>query len=499
MTDIIFTYNDPPKKDVELICCQLGFDKLFGENIACYFTDDTEVISGRQRVYKNISEEKGLRETLERISSNLTDLFYSFEQANIGASSSSNETALNSVCAVNSYISFIENSFEELRYYKFDAEGLKSFFEFIKNEKESEYFKLLKKNAEQTKVNIRNIKSVTVGINLDVNLKTIEMGLVSINTTPYRSGRFIDKLLSASFNEPSEFECLCPLSDMGKALKLDEVSAVNFRLNRALDKLLSKNFKTIAKSTMEYLSSVRRELSEFKKGLNFYLCALKFFDNAQRMGLPVCLPEISKEYHLTDIYNYRIACSKSIAETVPNSLTFDENGRIYLLTGANSGGKSVFLESVAVSQLMFQLGLPVLAREARMFAFNNIHLYLASESFEANNLYGRFENEAKWFSERINQCGEKDLFIMDELFSGTGAIEAAEIAFSALSMIKDKGGYALFSTHLHSLAKRIAEIKEKDVFDNLSIDTQHPYSIIRGTPRSYESKALAIAEKYGIL
>ena len=97
MTDIIFTYNDPPKKDVELICCQLGFDKLFGENIACYFTDDTEVISGRQRVYKNISEEKGLRETLERISSNLTDLFYSFEQANIGVSSSSNETSLNSV------------------------------------------------------------------------------------------------------------------------------------------------------------------------------------------------------------------------------------------------------------------------------------------------------------------------------------------------------------------------------------------------------------------
>ena len=118
MTDIIFAYNDPPKKEVELICRQLGFDKLFGEDIACYFTDDTEVISGRQMVYKNISEEKGLCESLERISSNLTDLFYSFERANIGALSSSNETALNSVCAVNSYISFIENSFEELRYYK---------------------------------------------------------------------------------------------------------------------------------------------------------------------------------------------------------------------------------------------------------------------------------------------------------------------------------------------------------------------------------------------
>ena len=44
MTDIIFAYNDPPKKEAELICRQLGLDKLFGEDIACYFTDDIDVI-----------------------------------------------------------------------------------------------------------------------------------------------------------------------------------------------------------------------------------------------------------------------------------------------------------------------------------------------------------------------------------------------------------------------------------------------------------------------
>ena len=162
MTDIIFAYNHTPKNETELICRKLCLDKLLCDDIACYFTDDTEIIAKRQSVYKNIREEKGLVDSLEGISSALTDLFFSFEQASIGVSGGTNETALSSVCAVNSYIEFIETGYEKLRYYNLDAEGLKSFFEFIKTEKESESFSLLKKNAEQNKVNVRNIKSVTV-------------------------------------------------------------------------------------------------------------------------------------------------------------------------------------------------------------------------------------------------------------------------------------------------------------------------------------------------
>ncbi len=505
MTDIIYSYNNKPKKEIVDLYRYFELDKHLGEDIACYFTDDSRVIENRQSVYKNLTCVKGAFECFDSISSKMSDLFYAFEMAGIGIAGDSNEVMLNSVCAVNSYVSFIELAYRELRHLELWADGLCDFYKFIAKEKESEHFKRLKKNSEAGQVNIRNIKSVTIGINLDANLKVLESGLVSINSTPYRSANFIDKLLSSSFNEPTDFECLCPLSEMGKALKREEIATVNFKLNKALDKLLSKNIKSIRNDTKEYLSEVCRQLTGFKKDLSFYLSAIRFFENVRHIGLPACMPKPSEDrYYIKDLYNYRIANIKGASQTVPSSFEFDEKGKIYILTGANSGGKTVFLEALITAQLLFQLGLPVFSQDAILCPFEDLHIYFGNTVNADTNIYGRFENEIRWFSEHINNSNEKELFVMDELFSGTSSFEAADIAMSALLKIKAKQGYAIFSTHLHETAKCIEENCNKPEyfgFDNLSVKTDGDrslYTIVRGSPESYESKAVAIARKYGL-
>ncbi|MBQ3099638.1 MAG: hypothetical protein IJC50_01485 [Clostridia bacterium] len=507
MIDILYEYNEHPDEDIVKLCKQLGAEDFLGKDIAAYFSTSSDVIAKRQTVFKNLSESPSLFESIEKVYDKLKDTLYNFERARIGISNTSNEATLNTVCAMNSYVRFVNESYDELRHYDLYAEGLKDFFDLIRKERDNPDFISFCKNLEEVTVNIKSARSVTLGINLDVNLRPMEAGLVSVNTEAYSSANFIDRLLRGSLNKPRDFECICPLSSMENASTTEDLAIINSRLNNALNSVLKKDLKHLSKSSVEYVTDSAERFTPIKKGLAFYLNAIRFYNRAKSIGLPTFLPQISgRKYALDKLYNFRVAESKGVSETEPNSLQFDENGRIYVLTGANSGGKTVFLESLALAQLLFQFGLPIFCGSAAMFPFERIHVYFASEAEAEKNLYGRFENEARWFSEKIkNTSDEKELFIMDELFSGTAADEASTIALSALKMIDDKGCRAVFSTHLHDLAKNVAK-NESDArflhFDNLYINSQtsgRRYAIIRGNPEKYESKAVNIARKYGIV
>ena len=489
------------------LCRTLGLDKLLGFDVSGYFTCSADVIAGRQRVFRCIDETPGLFESFERIFEKLEDLTTAYESTTIGINRNSNEITLNSVCAINAFISFIETSYAELRYFDLGSKDLEDFFGYIKKEKESPEFAALKANVEKITENVRYAKSVTIGVNLDANMRPLESGLVSVNTQPYRSSSFLDKLFGVSFNDPKDFECLVPISELGSAANRDEIATINFKLNNALNKVLGKQFKKLDAGTKEYMEKMCADLTGMQSALDFYLFAVRFFRAAREKGLPTCLPKISDggNYSVNGLYNERIANAKGVGNTVPNSLVFDDAGKVYVLTGANSGGKTVFLESLAEAQTMFQLGLPVFARSAEMFPFDNIRVYFVTESEDEKNLYGRFENEAVWFSENIKAAGKRDLFIMDELFSGTSAGEACEIALSSMKMINARGGYGVFSTHLHELAKTVSGHAGEPEFkglDNLTVETDgdvRSYSVARKTPDSFESKAVSIARKYGII
>lgn len=507
MIDILYEYNEHPDEDVVKLCKLLGTEEYLGKDIAGYFSTSPDVIAKRQTVFKNLSESPAIFESIEKVYDKLSDTLYNFERARIGVSNTSNEATLNTVCAMNSYVRFINESYNELRCYDLYAEGLREFFDLIRKEKENPDFISFCKNLDEVTVNIKSARSVTLGINLDVNLRPLEAGLVSVNTEAYTSANFIDRLLRGSLNKPRDFECICPLSSMENASTTEDLAIINSRLNKALNSVLKKDLKHLSKSSVEYVNASAEKFSPIKTGLSFYLNAIRFFNRAKLIGLPTVLPGASRnKYAIDKLYNFRIAESKGTKETEPNSIQFDEKGRIYVLTGANSGGKTVFLESLALAQLLFQLGLPVFCEKAVMYPFEKIHIYFASEAESEKNLYGRFENEARWFSEKIKNTAERnELFIMDELFSGTAADEATEIALSALKMIDKKDGCAVFSTHLHDLAKNIANSEADPVFihfDNLYINSQtsgRRYSIIRGNPEKYESKAVNIARKYGIM
>lgn len=481
--------NHSQAEDLKKLFSSLELDKIFGDDIFIYFTSDIGIIKQRSETFKDFFDNSSLFESIRKIYFLLNDLVNSYELSGV-----SKESSLNSVLTVNRYVNFIEESYDLLKPF-FKSKEMNDFFNLIKSEKENKSFIKLKENCHKITDNIKNIKSVTIGINLDVNLRPTEAGLVSVNSDTYRSGKLFDRIFSASFNEPKEFECICSLSELGRSISRDDISSLNFRLNKALDKIITKDFKGLSKECAEYTSAACQSFGLYKKTFSFYIRGVEFFNEITTKGLPVTFPKVTNNnYNIKNLYNYRIAMYKGIKETVANSICFDESTKLFVLTGPNSGGKSVFLEAIVFNQLLFQLGFPIIADSAEMSVFDNIYVYTPSKTND-KNLFGRFENEVKWFADRIKICSEKDLFIMDELFSGTSANEGNIVAFSALKMILQKNAKGIFATHLHEMAKTIA-LKNQESIDNLCINEL--YTVKRTAPKFCESMAVIIAKNYGI-
>ena len=105
---------------------------------------------------------------------------------------------------------------------------------------------------------------------------------------------------------------------------------------------------------------------------------------------------------------------KSIEQTiVANTFSYDENGRFYIVTGPNHGGKSIFAYSIGMTQALFQLGLFVPAKSAVLSPVTNIYTHFPS-SDENNYGKGRLESECARLGAIMNKLCDTDLLLMDE-------------------------------------------------------------------------------------
>jgi DNA mismatch repair protein MutS len=253
--------------------------------------------------------------------------------------------------------------------------------------------------------------------------------------------------------------------------------------------------------------------------IQFLLGAVKFIKLLQDQGLPVCKPKImEKERHCFSVKGlYNPVIAQQIKNSSPgspasnivlNDLEFDEMGRIFLLTGPNQGGKTVFTQAVGITQLMCQLGLFVPAHSASISPVDGIFTHFTYYT-ELNQEKGRFGDECFRLKQMFEKLTRHSLVLMDESFSSTSAIEGTYIASDVIKSLRALGCRAIFATHLHALAQNVQELNQTPSdsdsrVDNLSTkliqsnnQNKRSFKIVREKPEGL-SYAKDIAEKYGI-
>ncbi len=137
---------------------------------------------------------------------------------------------------------------------------------------------------------------------------------------------------------------------------------------------------------------------------------------------------------------------------VPNDTYFDENRRVYIITGPNMAGKSTYLRQVALITIMAHTGSFVPASYAKIGIVDRIFSRIGA-SDDITRGISTFMAEMVETGEILHSATKRSLVVLDEVGRGTSTYDGMSIAFAVVKYIAEKGYKTLFATHYHELGE----------------------------------------------
>lgn len=492
------------------VCTGLGFDEILSlkNSMLCdYFTADPDVIRYRQKTLSDMERLPALGETLSASLPILCDIE---ELRRLDAEGSgSGESYLYSITEIELYISCVDSLKNGLLPLKdsFESEAFRRLAAVIEDLTESDYYRELNEDLKRLSSRIHEVKSITVGVNLDAELRPKDAGVISINAETFKSGKMLDKILRMSFKNDA-FTCIADIVPFDKGQSENRKEAMQTAFHSAIDQVFRSSVRAWRAIVGEYVLDNTDFLLRILPEIEFVTRATELIRRLRERGYAVAFPAIraaeERAFRAEQLYNPSVALQIK-ENVVKNDFRFDQNGELFVLTGPNRGGKSVITCAVGLCQAMAQLGLCVPAENAEISPVDAIFTHFPSDADDTIDK-GRLGEECARLREILNSVTDKSLILLDESLSSTGAYEASFIASELLCGFSVIGSRGIFSTHLHELAASVDEINEQTApyngirLDNLVAGMQEgerSFLIERKKPdgRSY---AADIAAKYGL-
>lgn len=187
----------------------------------------------------------------------------------------------------------------------------------------------------------------------------------------------------------------------------------------------------------------------------------------------------------------------AVSDFVPIDLELDPEAGILVITGPNTGGKTVVLKTVGVAAAMAQCGLPVPSRQAALPLFSRIHADIGDEQSIVANL-STFSSHLTKIIGFLEDCPPDSLVLLDELGTGTDPAEGSALGIALLERFVSQGALTLTSTH-HDALKAFAHGHPRAVNAAVEFDSktlEPTYRLRVGRPG--RSNALEIAGRLGL-
>ncbi len=195
---------------------------------------------------------------------------------------------------------------------------------------------------------------------------------------------------------------------------------------------------------------------------------------------------------------WKLTGSKRIGEVAPNDLDLGTEAHALIISGPNTGGKTVMLKTAGLLCLMAQSGIPVTAGEGtELPVFGSVHADIGDEQSLDQDL-STFSSHMRQVADILTQAGRGSLVLLDELGGGTDPAEGAALGEAVLSELLSRGCMIVVTTHLGNLklfgSRTSGAVNAAMEFDPATL--RPTYRILPGRPgRSY---GLDMAARLGV-
>ncbi|MCS7233417.1 MAG: endonuclease MutS2 [Synergistetes bacterium] len=307
-----------------------------------------------------------------------------------------------------------------------------------------------------------------------------------------REGRFV---IPVKRDRKSSFPGIVhDLSGSGMTLFMEPLSTLS--LQNELRELKSEEENEVNRILYSLGEMVMLHSLELKKNIDLVAKLDDLFARAAFMAEEgAVIPEIDKRplLRLVDVRHPLLGKG-----AVPITIEVGRRFGILVITGPNTGGKTVALKTAGLMLLAGWCGFPIPAKEAIIGEFDLLFADIGDEQSIAQNL-STFSSHIGPISEVLPKITSRSLLLLDELGAGTDPQEGAALAMAILKYIKGKKAKAIITTHYPAL--KYYAIREEDV-ENASvefdIETLRPtYRLFIGIPGA--SNAIAIARRLGMI
>jgi len=342
---------------------------------------------------------------------------------------------------------------------KFNSDGFSRFFSMLKKELDDAYFVKVKNHLKELKFSNGILLSAELGKGNrgtnyilrksdDKKLSWFKQLLNNyiLSKLQHKNWKWLEKIFT---KRPSNYTFYISSRDQSGV--------------RALRELKDEGINVVAGSLAQSTDHILNFFNTIQNELAFYIACINLHQHLVKLGEPISFPipvEAKKRIH-TFKGLYDVCLALTLKHKIVDNNVMANNKNLVIITGANKGGKSTFLRSIGLSQLMMQCGMFVPAYSFSANICDALFTHFKKEEDVTMNS-GKLDEELGRMSDIINHITLNSMLLFNESFAATNEIEGSEIAKQIVSALLEKRIKMFFVTHLYEFAHVFYDMKLKD-------------------------------------
>ena len=256
--------------------------------------------------------------------------------------------------------------------------------------------------------------------------------------------------------------------------------------SRALSELRDRGINLVANALAQSMEHILNFFVMLRTELAFYVGCLNLHDKLTSIGLSISLPRpMSAGTRMLRFSELSDVClALTMGRTVVCNAVDADGKNLVIITGANQGGKTSFLRSIGLAQLMMQCGMFVAAKSLTAELCTGLFTHYQREE-DATMKSGKLDEELGRMSDIVDALTPDSILLFNESFAATNEREGSEIARQVVCALLERRIKVFFVTHLYEFAHSFAErAMEEAVFLRAErrADGKRTFRLVEGEP-----------------